>query len=62
MNSLTSIPDSVRKNVKGRTYLKHGHTGLFQIYTADLAQIKAKEAIQKEEDIKIFTAINAVVP
>ena len=31
-------------------------------YIVDRAQIKAKEAIQKEEDTQIFTAINAAVP
>ena len=33
-----------------------------RFYIVDRAQIKAKEAIQKEEDSNIFTAINAAVP
>jgi len=33
-----------------------------RFYIVDRAQIKAKEAIQKEEDTQIFTAINAAVP
>jgi hypothetical protein len=33
-----------------------------RFYIVDRAQIKAKEAIQKEEDTNIFNAINAAVP
>lgn len=33
-----------------------------RFYIVDRAQIKAKEAIQKEEDTNIFAAINAAVP
>ena len=33
-----------------------------RFYIVDRAQIKAKEAIQKEEDSNIFNAINAAVP
>ena len=33
-----------------------------RFYIVDRAQIKAKEAIQKEEDTNVFTAINAAVP
>jgi len=33
-----------------------------RFYIVDRAQIKAKEAIQKEEDTNIFTAINTAVP
>jgi hypothetical protein len=33
-----------------------------RFYIVDRAQIKAKEAIQKEEDTQVFTAINAAVP
>lgn len=33
-----------------------------RFYIVDRAQIKAKEAIQKEEDTNVFNAINAAVP
>lgn len=33
-----------------------------RFYIVDRAQIKAKEAIQKEEDLNIFNAVNASIP